>query len=60
MANNQEPGDSKKYTLMIVLSFATVFCLLMLMRTVHGPFKVGGGEHHGTEKHEPTKAEGHH
>lgn len=60
MAHTQEPGDSKKYTLMIVLSFTIVFCLLMLMSNVHGPFNPGGGEHHVTEKHETPKSGEHH
>jgi len=70
MAHHHHEGDTKKFTLIAFLSFAIVFCLLLLMAQCHGPFHpaaahAGGGEHatehkaessHEEVKHEAPKA----
>jgi hypothetical protein len=47
-------GDTKKFTLTAFLSFATVFCVLMLFMRCHGSYKPNSAAHH-----EEVKAEQH-
>ena len=45
-------GDTKKFTLTAFISFATVFCVLMLFMRCHGDYKPSGGGHGAaTESH---------
>lgn len=53
-------GDTKKFTLTAFLSFAIIFCLLVLMANCHGPYHPAGSAHgnkggHGTE-HKATES----
>jgi|GEM_PF-2084664 len=49
MSSHHHEGDSKSFSLPVFLSFALVFCVLVLMAQCHGPYKPynlhGGGEH---------------
>jgi hypothetical protein len=47
-------GDTKKFTLIAFLSFATVFCLLMLFMQCTGDYKSSAKSHEAveTEHHE--------
>jgi outer membrane protein OmpA-like peptidoglycan-associated protein len=48
--HTQEPNDSRKFTITAILSFAIVFCFLMLMMNCHGDFQPGGhGAAHNTD-----------
>lgn len=49
-------GDTKKFTLTAFLSFATVFCVVMLFMRCHGDYKPGGGAHGAASEH---KSEAH-
>lgn len=44
-------GDTKKFTLTAFLSFATVFCVVMLFMRCHGDYKPGGGAHGAATEH---------
>lgn len=56
-------GDTKKFTLTVFLSFATVFCVIMLFMRCHGDYHPGGGSHgaangHKTEVHGTSHGSG--
>lgn len=55
--HSQEPDDSRKFTLTAFISFATVFCFLMLMMNCHGDF-VPGDPHKGGH-HDAAASGGH-
>lgn len=60
--HSQEPNDSRKYTLTAFISFATVFCFLMLMMNCHGDFVPGGahgGNHHNAAATHHDDADAH-
>lgn len=52
MAQHHFEGDTKKFTLTAFLSFALVFCLLVLFSNCHGDFKPGGAAHHAAGGHD--------
>lgn len=56
-------GDTKKFTLTAFISFAAVFCVLMLFMQCHGDYKPSSGGHHAAgaaEHHEAAGGAGHH
>lgn len=65
MSSHHHEGDSKSFSLPVFLSFALVFCVLVLMAQCHGPYKpynLHGGEHateHKVEGHEPASHQEH-
>lgn len=52
-------GDTKKFTLTALLSFAAVFCILMLFMRCHGDYKPVDGNHHAEAKETSANHEGH-
>ena len=54
MANHSAPGDPKKFTVMVFISFVVVFVFVMLMMLWHGNAEYSNGErHYQTEVKEP-------
>jgi len=42
--HSHQEDDTRSFTLTAFLSFAAVFCFLLLMAQCHGPFKPGANE----------------
>ncbi|MDE3235189.1 MAG: hypothetical protein KGO81_04470 [Bacteroidota bacterium] len=57
--HHDEGGVVKSFTLTAFLSFALIFCVLLLMSTCHGPFKGFGKEKAATEQTTESHAEQH-